>query len=66
MKFTIKDCVFCGWCGNKAVITQGKESRLMDYYYDLSAKLATKLFVEISIVCKLDSDGTIWIIGIDE
>jgi hypothetical protein len=66
MKFTIKDCIFCGWCGSKAVVAQEKEVRLLNYYYDLSCDLALKMHLEISIVCKLDSDGEIWIIDIAE
>lgn len=66
MKFTIDECVFCGWCGDKAVIAKGRDVRLLRYFYDISAKLSSKQHCEISIICSLDSDGDIWIVSIEE
>lgn len=60
MKFEII-CSFNGFCGNKAVISQGNEARLVNYYADTTKKLKEKIHVLIVASCELDEYGDIWI-----
>lgn len=66
MKFTINDVVFCGNCGNCAAISQGKDVRLLNVYCDVWKDLYKKQHVIVNIECKLDADGTVWIVGLAE
>ena len=61
MEFTLNNVCFCGFCGGKAVIAQGKQARLFNFYNDLSYRLMDKHMVEVSLLCKLDDDNTVWI-----
>ena len=61
MEFTMTNVCFCGFCGGKAVIRQGKQARLFNYYNDLNFALMDKLAVETTLLCLIDHDNTIWI-----
>lgn len=60
MKFTI-NAVFCGFCGNKAVISQGRQARMVDYYNDVVRDLKESTCFVRTFTCDLDPDGSIWI-----
>lgn len=61
MEFTLHNVCFCGFCGDKAVISQGKQARLLNYYSDLNFVLMGKIAVEADFLCQIDHDNTIWI-----
>lgn len=61
MEFTLTNVCFCGFCGDKAVISQNKQARLFNYFNDLSFILMDKLAVEVSLLCIIDHNNTIWI-----
>lgn len=61
MEFTLNNVCFCGFCGDKAVISQGKQARLFNFFSNLNFSLMDKIAVEASYLCTIDHDGTIWI-----
>ncbi|MBA4699194.1 MAG: hypothetical protein H2212_07130 [Ruminococcus sp.] len=64
MKFKI-NCSFGGFCGDKAVICQDGQARLVNYYSELTRELKEKLHVLIVATCKLNEDGNIWITNVE-
>ena len=61
MEFTLENVCFCGFCGDKAVISQNKQARLFNYYSNLNFTFMEKLAVEATYICTIDADNTIWI-----
>lgn len=64
MKFNII-CSFGGFCGNKAVISQGCDARLVYYYTDIVQDLRESQGLVMSMQCRLDDDGDIWIKSVE-
>lgn len=61
MEFTLNNVCFCGFCGEKAAITQDKQLRLFYYYTDLSFSLMDKQMQPITLLCTIDHQNDIWI-----
>lgn len=60
MKFNII-CSFRGFCGEKAVIGQESTARLVNYHTDIFKDLRDSQGLVMSMECRLDDDGEIWI-----
>lgn len=60
MKFTII-AIFCGVCGEKVVISQGGQARMVNCYGGAYSTLIDSSFTMMSMSCEIDDDGTIWI-----
>lgn len=64
MKFTIKDCVVCGFCGDQAAIAQGKEVRLLNVDPDAWKALLDRQHFISDITCKMYETGVVYITGV--
>lgn len=60
MKFNII-CSFSGFLGDKAVIVQGCQARLVRCYTDVTRDLTKSQGLIMSMSCRMDDDGEIWI-----
>lgn len=59
------DCAFAGFIGNKAVISQGGEVRLVEYYRSIGSELKECCNTVVTVKCILDENGKVWISGVE-